>query len=37
MNLRIIPTDWKESLPLAVREEGRVAEGIEVSKGGGGE
>ncbi|KAM8801851.1 sperm-associated antigen 8 isoform 3-T3 [Rhynchonycteris naso] len=33
MNLRIIPTNWEKSLPLAVREEGRLAEGVVLSKG----
>ncbi|KAM5331250.1 sperm-associated antigen 8 isoform 3-T3 [Glossophaga mutica] len=32
MNSGIIPTSWEKSLPLAVREEGRVAERAEVSK-----
>lgn len=33
MNQRIIPTSWEKSLLLAVREEDRVLEGVELSKG----
>ncbi|XP_074186796.1 sperm-associated antigen 8 isoform X3 [Rhinolophus sinicus] len=33
MTLRITPTNWEKSLPLAVRAEDRVVEGEELSKG----
>ena len=30
MNLGSIPTKWGKYLPLPVREEGRVVEGVEL-------